>query len=280
MNKRLAEQEASYGPQEFKSFPGALNAFFSTECPQLGGQRTRQVLVQSIVQMIGRFYPPSTHLRPGQTPWVTVDKDEKSSYGKRMSETRLTSVVLDLIPANELSERKDGKKLREIKKAAVARVFTQAYEQGGCLTNVETAVLLKLSPSTVSKYTREWERENDTLLPRRGTIHDMGPTLTHKKEIIERLFLQGKSVEQVMRETYHSAEAITRYIVAFKQVLLCHRKGLSTEEIAFAVKMSKRLVEEYQRLIAELASKNPSLDRLIEDSLGSLLKSNKETDTV
>jgi len=108
----------------------------------------------------------------------------------------------------------------------------------------------------------------------------MGPTLTHKKEIIERLFLQGKSVEQVMRETYHSAEAITRYIVAFKQVLLCHRKGLSTEEIAFAVKMSKRLVEEYQRLIAELASKNPSLDRLIEDSLGSLLKSNKETDTV
>ena len=280
MSKRLAEQEATYGPQEFKSFPGALNAFFSNECPQLGGQRTRQVLVQSIVQMIGRFYPPSTHLRPGQTPWVTVDKDEKSSYGKRMSETRLTSVVLDLIPANELTERKDGKKLREIKKAAVARVFTQAYEQGGCLTNVETALLLKLSPSTVSTYTREWERENDTLLPRRGTIQDMGPTLTHKKEIIERLFLQGKSVEQVMRETYHSAEAITRYIVAFKQVLLCHRKGLSTEEIAFAVKMSKRLVEEYQRLIAELASKNPSLDRLIEDSLGSLLKSNKETDTV
>ena len=86
--------------------------------------------------------------------------------------------------------------------------------------------------------------------------------------------------EQVMHETYHSAEAITRYLVAFKQVLLCHRKGLSTEEIAFAVKMSKRLVEEYQRLIAELASKNASLDRLIEDSLGSLLKSNQETDTV
>jgi hypothetical protein len=108
----------------------------------------------------------------------------------------------------------------------------------------------------------------------------MGPTLTHKKEIIERLFLQGKSVEQVMRETHHSAEAITRYIVAFKQVLLCHRKGLSTEEIAFAVKMSKRLVEEYQRLITELAAKNQSLDQLIEDSLGSLLSAKEETTTV
>jgi hypothetical protein len=206
-------------PQQFKSFPGALNAFLSNECPQLGGQRTRQVLVQAIVEMIERFYPPSTHLRPGQTPWVTVDKDAKGSYGKHMSQTRLTSVVLDLIPATEATERKDGKKLREIKKDAVAGLFTQAYEQGGCLTNVETALLLlKMLPSTVSKYTREWERENDTLLPRRGPIHDMGPTLTHKKEIIERLFLQGKSVEQVMRETYHSAEAITLYIVAFKQV--------------------------------------------------------------
>jgi DNA-binding CsgD family transcriptional regulator len=215
MSKRLPEQEATYGPQQFKSFPGALNAFFSSECPQLGGQRTRQVLVQAIVEMIERFYPPSTHLRAGQTPWVTVDKDEKSSYGKRMSQTQLTSVVLDLVPATEATERKDGKKLRAIKKEAVARVFTQAYEQGGCLTNVETALLLKISPSTVSTYTREWELENQTLLPRRGTIHDMGPTLTHKKEIIERLFLQGKSVEQVMRETYHSAEAITRYIVAW-----------------------------------------------------------------
>ena len=280
MSKRSSERVATYSPQQFKSFPGALNAFFSTECPQLGGRRTRQVLVQAIVEMIERFYPPSTHLRAGQTPWVTVDKDEKSSYGKRMSQTQLTSVVLDLVPANEATERKDGKKLRAIKKEAVARVFTQAYEQGGCLTNVETALLLKMSPSTVSTYTREWELENATLLPRRGTIHDMGPTLTHKKEIIERLFLQGKSVEQVMRETYHSAEAITRYIVAFKQVLLCHRKGLCTDEIAFAVKMSKRLVEEYQRLITELASKSQSLDQLIEDSLASLLNSTTKTNTV
>ena len=197
-----------------------------------------------------------------------------------MCQTQLTSVVPDLVPAAEATERKDGKKLRVIKKEAVARVFTQAYEQGGCLTNVEGALLLKMSPSTVSTYTREWERESQTLLPRRGTIHDMGPTLTHKKEIIERLFLQGKSVEQVMRETYHSAEAIIRYIVAFKQVLLCHRKGLSTEEIAFAVKMSKRVVEEYERLITELAAKNQSLDQLIEDSLGTLLSTKEETTTV
>jgi len=28
----------------------------------------------------------------------------------------------------------------------------------------------------------------------RGTIHDMGPTLTHKKMIIEKLFVQQETV--------------------------------------------------------------------------------------
>ena len=46
---------------------------------------------------------------------MTVDKDAKGSYGKRMSQTQLTSVVLDLVPAAEATERKDGKKLRAIK---------------------------------------------------------------------------------------------------------------------------------------------------------------------
>jgi hypothetical protein len=78
-----------------------------------------------------------------------------------------------------------------------------------------------------------------------------------------------------MRETYHSAETITRYIAAFKLGLLCQRKDLSTEEIAFAVRMSKRLVEESQFVITELASKSQSLDQSIEDSLRSLLRSNE-----
>ena len=76
----------------------------------------------------------------------------------------------------------------------------------------------------------------------------MGPSLTHKREIIERLFLKGQPVERVCRETYHSPAAVQRYIAAFKQVLLCRQKGLSHQEIAFAIKMSERLVREYQNL--------------------------------
>ncbi len=263
MKKALSHAQATYGPLQYKTFTGALDAFFAQECPQLGGHRTRQVLVQQIVQMVHAFYPPTQHLRPGQIQWTTVAADERASYGKTMRQTRLESVILDLVRPEDSLERAAGRPLRDLKREAAARLFLQAYEQQGCLTNAEVAILLKVAPGTVSHYVREWEQQHQQLLPRRGTIHDMGPTLTHKREIIWRLFHQGHSVEQVCRETYPSPEAVHRYITAFKQVLLCLRKGLSVAETAFAVKLSRRLVEEYLRLIADIGEENSALKNLL-----------------
>lgn len=267
---------ALYGPQKNKTFAGALSAFFHQECPHLGGERIRKVLVQSIVDIVDRFYPQTTHLRPGQTPWITVDRNEASAYGKKMTDTRMTSVILDLITPHDTDDLINRKRTRQIRKEALARLCKQAYEQGGCLTTAELCILLKVPRTEVAKLIREWQEENQELLPTRGTIHDIGPSVTHKKKIIEKLFLQGKSTENVMRETHHSADAVHRYIVAFKQVVLCRKKGLHTGEIAFAVNMSIRLVEEYQRLIEEFSQRNPSFERSLATKLDELLKDRKE----
>ena len=263
MKRVLSQAEATYGPMQFKCFDGALESFLAQECPQIGGRRTRQLLVQQIRMMVEQFYPATTHLHPGQIQWTTVAADERSSYGKSMRQTRLTSVILDLVHPEDSRERAEGVHLRDLKREAAARLFTQAYEQDGCLTHAEVGVLLKVSMPTVSKYVRAWEEAHGTLLPRRATIHDMGPTLTHKREIVFRLFHEGKSVEQVCRETCHSPEAVHRYITGFKQVLLCQRKGLSVEETAFAVKHSPRLVREYRQLIAEIGEHNEVLQNLL-----------------
>lgn len=260
MKTHLDHNAATYAPMQYKTFAGALNAFFHQECPQLGGQRTRQVLVQSIMDMVNQFYPETTHLRPGQINWTTIHKHEKGSYGKKISQSEMTNVVLDLVQPQDVIDRANKKRLRDIKREAAARLFTQAYQQDGCMTNAEVAILLKISPTTVGKYIKEWEEEHETLLPRRGTIHDLGPTLTHKKIIIQKLFLEGKSVGQVQRETYHSPEAIHRYIQTFRQVLLCRQKGFSDEEIAYALKISKRLVAEYQSLMDEMINEYQSLE--------------------
>jgi hypothetical protein len=264
VKKKETHLQATYNPMKFKTFVGALEAFFAEECPQLGGMRTRQVLVQAVLAMVNEFFPETSHLRQGQIQWVTVDKAETSSYGKSMRNTRLKSVVLDLVQSEDIADRAEGKYLRDIKKEAAVRLFQQADDQGGCMTNAEVAILLKISPATVGRYVHEHEFETDELIPRRGTIHDMGPTLTHKKPIIRKLFLDGKTVSQVSRETRHSPEAIHRYIRNFRQVLLCRQKGLTEKETAFAIKISERLVLEYHALIDKFAEENIVLESILQ----------------
>ena len=205
---------------------------------------------------------------PGQVTWPTVHRDEFSSYGKSIKQTRLTTVVLDLVRSEDALERAKGKKLRSIKKEAVARMCKQAYDQEGCLTNAELAILLKISPGCVSTYIKEWETENKEVLPRRGSIHDMGPTLTHKKIIIEKLFIEQKSVQQVSRETMHSLPAIQRYISTFKQVLLCKQKGMKTEEIAFSIGRTVRLIKEYEIIIEGYKERNYIMEALLNSEIG------------
>ena len=264
MEKSISERFASYAPVAYKSFAGALNAFLENELPSLGGSRIRMTVVNAINDMVARFFPETTHLQPGQTPWVTVSVDSKGAYGKRIRDTDLVPVVLDLVKREDARERAEGKRVREVKKEAVARLCLQAYEQGGCMTATELAVLLKMSAVTVGKYIAEYEKEQGVVLPRRGTIHDMGPTLTHKKMIIEKLFVLQETVQQVIRETCHSARAIERYITSFKQVLMCQRKQMTLEETAFAVHKTPRLVQEYLDIIEMYKEKGYIMDRLME----------------
>jgi hypothetical protein len=267
MKKNIDANHATFCPQAFKCFEGALEAFFSYECPQIGGVRTRQVLVKSIIDMVRQFYPETSHMQPGQVTWPTVHRDEFSSYGKSIKETRLTTVVLNLVQSQDALDRAKGKRLRVIKKEAVARLCKQAFNQEGCLTNAELSILLKMSPSTVSKYIKEWEIENREVLPRRGSIHDIGPTLTHKRIIIEKLFIEQKTVQQVSRETCHSLPAIQRYISTFKQILLCKQKGMSIEETAFSVGRTVRLVMEYEKIIEEYKEKNYVIEALLKSEI-------------
>ncbi len=265
MRQRAEQIQATYGPVQQKTFGGALDAFFAQECPQLGGERTRKVLVQWLTQLVDAFSPDRSRRRQGQIQWTAVASDELGAYGKRITQSRLTSVVLDLVAPGDAQERAEGRKLRDIRRDAIARLYQQAYDQGGCLTHADVAVLLKLSHGTVSKHTLAWEAEHKAYLPRRGVVHDLGPTLTHKREIVRRLYLEGRKVEDVCHETHHSPEAVHRYITAFKQVLLCQRKGFSPQETAYALKMSPRLVREYLSLIRDFAAQNLVLESLLKD---------------
>jgi hypothetical protein len=256
----------TYGPQVQKTFAGAVESFFATEFPQLAGDRARRAIVQALVDLTGRYFPATTHLRQGQTTWVSVDKNETSAYGKSMAKTKLVPVVISLMADDEAHQRQHGKKLRDLKREAVARICHEVDTQGGCVTAAELALLLKTTPTTIGKYIAHWQTEHQKILPRRGTIHDMGPTLTHKKEICRLLFLDGRTVSETVRLTNHSPQAIHRYITNFRQVFTCKTKGLTPDETARATKISPRLVNEYHKLFDEYAVTNDKFAHLLKQN--------------
>ncbi len=253
----------TYGPQYQKTFLGALEAFFALEFPQLAGERARRAIVAAINDMVIKYFPETTHLRSGQTTWVSVAKDETSSYGKPITKTRLVPVIISLLTDDERQRRMHGTTLQIIKRDAVARICHEVDQQGGCITAAELALILKTTPSTIGKYIAHWQTEHDQLLPRRGTIHDIGPTLTHKKHICRLLFLDKKTVSETARITNHSPQAIHRYITNFRQVFICTQNKLSTTDIALATKLSQRLITEYQKLFQEYALTNDSFAQLL-----------------
>lgn len=251
MKSSKSSLEAQFGPLQQKTFASALSLFFEQQCPQMGGHLTRQVLVNNIQKLVDAFYPANTHLRMGQVMWPAVDENEHASYGKTISRTKIKPVFVDMIAPEDIEATLLGEKKTKIRQKATIRLFNQAKQQGGVLTGVDAATMMRLSPATISRYVRQWEKEHQTSVPRRGTIHDMGRSVTHKRQICYKMIVEGKSVEQTARETNHSPEAITRYVKDYKRVLACLHKGLTPKETAFVARVSESLVFEYENLIQE-----------------------------
>jgi len=95
----------------------------------------------------------------------------------------------------------------------------------------------------------EYERENNVVLPRRGTVHDMGRSTSHKPVICRKSVLDRKAKPDIALETYHSPMAVYRYLGDFEHVHFCLNKRLSVKEAAFTTQMSKSLIVEYAELI-------------------------------
>lgn len=251
MKSSKSSLEAQFGPLQKKTFASALSLFFEQQCPQMGGHLTRQVLVNNVQKLVDEFYPANTNLRMGQIMWPAVDEREQAAYGKTIGKTKIKPVFVDMIAPEDIEATLLGEKKMQVRQRAAIRLFNQAKQQGGVLTGVDVATMMRLSPATISRYVRLWEKEHQTIVPRRGTIHDMGRSVTHKQQICYKMIVEGKTVEQTARETNHSPEAITRYVKDYKRILACLHKGLTPKETSFVAKVSETLVFEYVNLIKE-----------------------------
>jgi predicted transcriptional regulator len=243
--KTKTSSTAVIPPYEKKGFKAALNCFLAEQVPQLGGELTRQPVVARIYDMVQEYFPPTERVQMGQMVWYAVDEKEKSGYGKSLDKCKQVPVILDIIHETDIEDILNGVKKRERQKKVAVRLFNEAYEQHGVLTHADVGAIMRLAPGTVCRYIVEYEAETNKMVPRRGNIHDMGPTLTHKRIICKKMFSEGKSVEQTARETHHSPAAVVRYANDFKRVRECLKERWSAKKIAFATGLSVSLTNEY-----------------------------------
>jgi Protein of unknown function (DUF1670) len=119
------------------------------------------------------------------------------------------------------------------------------------LGHADVSLLLNMTVSRISTHVLNHERATRKLIPRRGTFHDMGRSVTHKAIICYKSLVEKKSTSQVAQETFHSPEDVERYVQCFRRIQLCRDSGMTKEDTARVTGHSLTLVHEYLELMAE-----------------------------
>lgn len=256
MLKKTDSTKAGYQPLLAKTLENALAHRISKEFPRIGGPRICKLCAEMIMEVVNGHIRPKDNVKHGQIVWTAVSKDNSPGMSKKMADTDMVTVVLDASVAEDINSRIERVTPNQQRLRKAIRMCLQAYEQGGVLSTYDLAEILSFHDSLISQMLAKYERETNTLIPRRGTIHDAGNSISHKRIICYKRYVEGKNADQIARETYHSIEAVDRYLGQFDRIRHCLQQGLDTQEIAHVLNCSVSLVKVYQKIDNELKSEN------------------------
>lgn len=251
MGIRSSPRFHPYDASNRKTFKGAVCHLLHTEFPGIFGPTITRLFADKIDEVYERFHPPRDRFKLGQALWAGVAIDDPPCRDKRIEDTRLVPIVLDLVTAQDIDEARAKGMRSKTRRAKIVRLFRQAYEQGAVLSLADVSLLIHVHITTLSNLVREHELATGEVVPRRGTIHDMGPSITHKAIICYKRLVEQKPTSQVAQETFHSPQEVEYYVQCLRRIQLCRDNGMSAEEAAQATGHSLSLVNEYLDLIKE-----------------------------
>jgi hypothetical protein len=252
MRRSAPQRSLTYDASDRKTFRSALCHLLQTEFPGTFGPTVTQLFSERVEQLFERFHPQRSRFKVGQVLWAAVAVDDPPARGKRIEDTRLVPIVLDLVTAQDIDDTIANGLRIETRRNKILRLFRQAHEQGAVLSYPDVSLLLHVQTSTISRAVLEHERNTGATVPRRGTIHDMGRSVSHKAVICYKRLVEKKTTSQVAVETFHHPEEVEYYVQCLRRIKLCKEAGMSVEEITQATGHSKSLVLEYLDLIQEL----------------------------
>lgn len=261
-------------PDELCPPPQALPPPPEPVVAEVGGQLQQEGMsaesarsfVAHLAMLRERFMPPKAELAVGQLVAIAIDvNDRRRSFpaSKRAHmPVRLTLYTEQELAVLERLGPRDHERVLELMGQRIARILTEAYCQGGLLSQTVVGLLTHLSAGQVSKFVEAFERRHGVILPTPGTIHDAGAKLTHKVMIINR-HLDGDQIGAIARQTFHSEEAVARYVDDFERVLIATAFRLPVSLMPRVTKIARHVVEQYVALIESKVGDSAAVRALI-----------------
>lgn len=219
--------------------------FFEREFPGMFGPIVRENIASALIDLFNQQCPEISRLKHGQVIWNALDKTTRADWRGR----KYVQVVLSLVTKDEIKDFEKGVSIRTIRKKTMARLIREAYDQGGVLSTRDLSQLLICDGSYLSEQRIEYEKENNTVLPHSGVLHDMGTTVTHKVMIVNKYIKERKDPLTIARETNHSPRAVDRYLKDFQRVKTLANENKDVDFINHTTNISKHVVKQYLQII-------------------------------
>jgi len=203
-------------------------------------------LVDDFLDVVDRFAPSVERVKPGQMVWIARSDVAKQGYGKRSADTEAKRVILSLVNEEERDTlAKDGQ-VKKLKDKRMARLINEAKQQGEVLSLADLSAIMLLALNTLSKHTRDYQKDTGKLLPTAGNVLDIGRGITHKRETAE-LYAKGYNAMEISRMIDHELKNVETYIEDMERVKILASKDVQT--ISRLTRLSASLVREYLEII-------------------------------
>ena len=226
-----------------------------------------KAIMNAVYEVYHPFFDNTASMKPGQILFEVVSVENGPQ--RKLTDCKMISVVLTLDAGDEDLEVKRQQGVIGLRRHRLQRIANEAFQQGGVLTVEDIANrLLNCGERTLCRDIKALKEEG-IVLPLRSVIKDMGRSITHRSLIIKE-WLQGKEYSEIARRTNHSIEAVSNYVDKFKRVVCLAKDNHEITTIAFLVKLSPRLTEEFYRLFLETKAvqhRKAELDNLIKKNL-------------
>lgn len=208
------------------------------------GPVTAANVADELIRIFEENVPQKDRLKHGQMLWNALDKNTRADSKNRKYKT----VVLSVVTNEDIALFEQNKPIKEIRKQVIARITKQAYEQGGILSTRDMSLILSTAITTSSQARIAFEKQEQTVLPHTGVLHDMGSTITHKNMIVYKHVVEKKPTKIVALETNHSQQAVDHYICDYNRVKTLIEDNKSLEFIHMATKIAKHVIKQYHAI--------------------------------